>query len=469
MFENRFGIYLMGLSIFVGLIGMYGGMKNTLFRKENTRLKIMGGIVIFVLLTIYADYLIFDYPPAYNRREKIINGKVIEYKCISTSWKSNLVTLSIKLIEDQTKEIYSFPDITGIDNLKRGSEIEIHFYEFTGALNRVITKVDGKELNYVKRDYPVNKTFEKLFAIGILSIQAVVMCYLARLEYVDGGRKKRGKKWCIVTCITAGIYGLFPWITYAMTDKSKEIGIGLSVIFTLYMIERYILAWQANIDEHLNEWQAIPLNEIQIKEEKKQRKAEEKRQFRKEMEEWERKENEKIEKKQSAIEMDRAKEHQFQQMNYSMTQRYCNLKFRCCMKNSVINAAGMGLALVFVTVIVLAFSSDKVFACFGYIVGVSVILALLIIGMGCIRGYHKNKKFKEIPASGKLLEYATVVVEIGKEKRFLCSDGHEEVWRMEYDDDAEVKEGQEAVVIYVPSTGEMITEKPDILHKIFEG
>ena len=246
-----------------------------------------------------------------------------------------------------------------------------------------------------------------------------------------------------MTCITAGIYGLFPWITYTMTDKSQEIGIGLYIIFTLYMVERYILAWKVNIDEHLNEWQAIPLNEIRIKKEKKQRKAEEKRQFRKEMEEWERKENEKIEKKQSAIETDRAKEHQFQQMNYSMTQQYCNMKFRYRMKNSVMNAIAMGMTLMFATAIVLAFSSDKIFAWYGYIVGVSVILGFLIIGMGCIRGYHKHKKFKEIPESGKPLEYTTVVAEIGEEKRFLCSDGHEEVWKMKYDDDAEVKDGQE--------------------------
>ena len=194
MFENSVEIYLIGLFVFGGLISLCGFMKNILFRKENTRLKIVGGIVIFVLLTIYVDCWIFNYPPAYNRREKIINGKVIEYRRTSTiDWKHDLVRFSIKLIEDQTKVIYSFSGIQGIDNLKRGSEIEIHFYEFTGGLNRVITKVDGKEINYLKRDYPVNKTYEKLFAIGILSIQAVVMCYLARLEYIEGGRKKEEK------------------------------------------------------------------------------------------------------------------------------------------------------------------------------------------------------------------------------------------------------------------------------------
>ncbi len=469
MLNERSQYYKLGICLIVMLITYHGAISAIWFRKNNTKWSIRFFSLILISAIVGAAIMVYNFPVCYNRVDKKITGTVVEYTCLEISGRNEIRTYTLTLKNSKNGKLCEYQKIEVGQPLRKGDKVEIHYYGFIGGSNRIITEVNGKELYYKKRDYPINKTYEKLFAIGILSIQAVVMCYLARLDYIEGGRKKRGKNWCIVTCITAGIYGLFPWITYAMTDKSKEIGIGLSVIFTLYMIERYILVWKAKIDEHLNEWQAIPLNEIRIKEEKKQRKAEEKRQFRKEMEEWERKENEKIEKKQSAIETDRAKEHQFQQMNYSMTQRYCNMKFRCRMKNSVINAVGMGMTLVFVTVIVFAFSSDKVFAWFGYIVSVSVILALLIIGVGSIRGYHKNKKFKEIPASGKPLEYATVVVEIGKEKRLLCSDGHEEVWRMEYDDDAEVKEGQEAVVIYVPSAGEMITEKPDILHKIFEG
>lgn len=468
MLGQRLGFYVSDIFLIALLISHYGVINGVLFRKNNTRWVIRFCSLALIPVMWYAITTVYSIPASYNRVEKKITGTVVEHTCVDISTIREIRTYTLLLKDETTGELYKCQKVSVHKKIRKGDEVEVHYYGFICASNRMITKVNGKELYYKKIDYPINKTYEKLFAIGVLSIQAAVMCYLARLEYVKGGRKKRGKNWCIMTCITAGIYGLFPWITYTMTDKSKEIGIGLSAIFTIYMIERCILAWKANIDEHLNEWQAIPLNEIRIKEEKKQRKAEEKRQFRKEMEEWERKENEKIEKKQSATETDRAKEHQFQQMNYLMTQQYCNLKFRCCMKNSVINAAGMGLTLVFVTVIVLAFSSDKVFAWFGYIVGVSVVLALLIIGMGCIRGYHKNKKFKEIPASGKPLEYTTVVAEIGEEKRFLCSDGHEEVWKMK-DDDMKVKEGQEAVVIYVPSTGEMITEKPDILHKIFEG
>ena len=132
------------------------------------------------------------------------------------------------------------------------------------------------------------------------------------------------------------------------------------------------------------------------------------------------------------------------------------------MENGVLLAGVLVAAAAYIPL-----NSDKLFAWYKYIVSTSVILGVLIIISGCIRGMRNYKKFKEIPASGKPLEYTTVVAEIGEEKKFRCSDGHEEVWRMEYDDDAKVKDGHEVVVIYAPSTGEFMTEKTDILDRIY--
>ena len=75
--------------------------------------------------------------------------------------------------------------------MKKGDEIEIHFYEFYGAQSRMIAKVNGKELYYVKQDHPFNKTLEKFIGIGILNGHAIYMVYCAYREYVQGGRKKR--------------------------------------------------------------------------------------------------------------------------------------------------------------------------------------------------------------------------------------------------------------------------------------
>ena len=59
-----------------------------------------------------------------------------------------------------------------------------------------------------------------------------------------------------------------------MIYKGRQLGTCLVILFIIYVIERYILAWTANIDEHWEEWNNIPLNEAAIKEEKRREKRE---------------------------------------------------------------------------------------------------------------------------------------------------------------------------------------------------
>ena len=104
------------------------------------------------------------------------------------------MTYTIILKNKRTNNIYKFPNIIGIENeLKKGDEIEIHFYEFYGAQSQMIAKFNGKELYYVKQDHPFNKTLEKFIGIGILNGHAIYMVYCAYREYVQGGRKKEEK------------------------------------------------------------------------------------------------------------------------------------------------------------------------------------------------------------------------------------------------------------------------------------
>lgn len=57
---------------------------------------------------------------------------------------------------------------------------------------------------------------------------------------------------------------------------------------------------------------------------------------------------------------------------------------------------------------------------------VGALLAVFIPGIGYAIVYHKYKRLKNIDSSGCLLEYTNVVLDVGKETKFLCSDGHME-------------------------------------------
>ena len=468
MFNVRFGYYLGAICIFP-IILWYDGIKNTLFRKNNTRLHILSGMIGILIITLPAIFLIFNLPPTYNRIIKTVTGEVVKRQCIGTGYLNGLAAYSIILDDKDTNKIYNFPDVIGIENeLKKGDEIEIYLYEFYGAQSRIITKVNGKELYYIKQDHSFNKTLEKFIGIGTLNGHAIYMVYCAYREYIQGGRKKRGKGWCIITCATAGIYGLLPWITYKMIYKGRQLGTCLVILFIIYVIERYILAWTANIDEHREEWNNIPLNEAAIKEEKRREKERAKQQLAEEEAEQQRmdeKKEKKRQKRQLILEADNVTEHQFQQMSYYMTKQYCDYKFRKRMKNSVEGVAVIAL-LELAAAFVIPAMYDKLYKWYGYVAGAGVIIAILIFAVGYILVCRKNKKFKEAANAGYPLEYCIVIADVYNLKKFICSDGHMEEWKMRSDDDAKVKDGEEAVVIYSPSTHEMFTERKEVMNKV---
>lgn len=193
MFNVRFGYYLGAICIF-SIILWYDGIKNTLFRKNNTRLHILGGMIGILIITLPAIFLIFNLPPTYNRIIKTVTGEVVKYQCVEMGYFNDLETYSIILDDKDTNNIYKFPEIVGVaDKLKKGDEIEIRFYEFWGVQSRMIAKVNGKELYYIKQDHPFNKTLEKFIGIGILNYHAIYMVYCAYREYIQGGRKKEEK------------------------------------------------------------------------------------------------------------------------------------------------------------------------------------------------------------------------------------------------------------------------------------
>ena len=113
MFNVRFGYYLGAICIF-SIILWYDGIKNTLFRKNNTRLHILGGMIGILIITLPAIFLIFNLPPTYNRIIKTVTGEVVKYQCVEMGYFNDLETYSIILDDKDTNNIYKFPEIVGV-------------------------------------------------------------------------------------------------------------------------------------------------------------------------------------------------------------------------------------------------------------------------------------------------------------------------------------------------------------------
>lgn len=402
-------------------------------------------ILVYVVIILIQVNIVSNMPSlSYIYNKKVGTFEKMEFVALDRRIADRPVyTVTIRNCETQKLEKCKDIPIDYNYNLKKGTKLEIYALAQGYNPSYYIAKINGKTTPYFRKRYQL-RPYEREFAFLLLSINALLLFLLTRKDYILH-KKQCGKTWyrlCVLTCI---LYGSVPWIAYWNRDYEIKIKVPIVIIYLFLGFFEFSFARSISMLEKPELW-----------EKEKRKKLEEKQQFEKEMEEWNRKE----EKKQLAIEMDRSEEHQFQQMSYSVTKQYCNMKFRYKMKHSMESVLVLGV-LVAMAAFIGPLTLDKLLAWYSYIAIAGVFMILLIIGVGYRIAYHKHKQFKELLASGKVLEYTTVIAEIGKEKRFLCSDGHQKVWKMKYDD-MKVKEGQEVVVIYVPSTGEMITEKPDI-------
>ena len=52
-------------------------------------------------------------------------------------------------------------------------------------------------------------------------------------------------------------------------------------------------------------------------------------------------------------------------------------------------------------------------------------------------------------------EYCCIKEDVFENMKFRCSDGHDEIWRMNLDEEAKVKDGETVMVIFMPTAMEM--------------
>lgn len=95
-----------------------------------------------------------------------------------------------------------------------------------------------------------------------------------------------------------------------------------------------------------------------------------------------------------------------------------------------------------------------------------VLFWLLFIVLYSIHKRKKCKKFREAVRDNRPCESCKVTFVFDKEHRYIRSDGQERIESMGWDEDAKLKSGQDAVVVYIPFMDEFYTEMPETLKKV---
>lgn len=103
------------------------------------------------------------------------------------------------------------------------------------------------------------------------------------------------------------------------------------------------------------------------------------------------------------------------------------------------------------------------------IVVAGIIFALVMIIWGTKIFGKKWESYKMEMESRVLCEYCCIKEDVFENMKFRCSDGHDEIWRMNLDEEAKVKDGETVMVIFMPTAMEMRLERLPYMDKIWEG
>ena len=102
------------------------------------------------------------------------------------------------------------------------------------------------------------------------------------------------------------------------------------------------------------------------------------------------------------------------------------------------------------------------------VVKVGIFLWILVVGWYCWREKSKCKKFKQAVKDSRPCEICEVKMALGEEHKYIYSNGQEKIVWMEWDMEGKIKDGQPAVIVYIPLADEFYTDKPETIEMIKE-
>lgn len=150
----------------------------------------------------------------------------------------------------------------------------------------------------------------------------------------------------------------------------------------------------------------------------------------------------------------------FRQMSREQAEKYCTYKYEKRVKSDreIVELLECIYVLVGLGIYFFLEPNKRIFL--GIVICLAVITPIW-------RKYFPNKENILIKnASNSLCEYAFLKARIGKPIKYIRENGSEIIKFMDYDDEAEVKDGDDVAIIYLAEIHQIFTEKEEILKEI---
>lgn len=280
----------------------------------------------------------------------------------------------------------------------------------------------------------------------LLMLQSIEMLIISGREYVKHGKRKQGRRWFWFAAVLAELTILVPLAAIKYPQYGRVLSWSEVIMLILYVIAEMRLAWQANVGSNWKLWEEVRYI-------------------------WH------IEGEDSDTEEESPKYkeisyqvHQMQQMSISSSERYCRYRYKNGMKEVRFDkwaCVVVGLDSAFLArLVTLGSGSDA--SIWGIVVA-GIIFALVMIIWGTKIFGKKWESYKMEMESRVPCEYCCIKEDVFENMKFRCSDGHDEIWRMNLDEEAKVKDGETVMVIFMPTAMEMRLERLPYMDKIWEG
>ncbi len=444
-YKNIFGMLILG-----GILLFNADINVRRMKKDG---ELLGSFIIIFTVIIGVESIIFaKIPYVANELHEVIEGTVVDMQWDNKTQdrlvkdyyngnaEVNCYNINLKIGE----EIKKYKSVYVKDPIKEGDEIRIHIYKSI-VPSRVITRINGKMTKYFEYGYKYSKMEESLFFWSIIFIGGIYVV-LVSYKYYKYGKKAKG--WYRVAVISMIVYLSSFIISKKYPSYSNALGIGMAISLGIYAISLIGVYWKSlNVEETLtvpeNKNQEISqIQELQI--------------INEEISEPKGAEPKNIEKGYPIC--------QFTPVSNTFSRKYCTYRYKAERKEWFqMTVTISGLFIGFGSAIVLAMDGKE-----AQVIKAGSLLLLLIVGWYCWREKNKCKKFKQAVKDSRPCEICEVKMALGKEHKYIYSNGQEKIVWMEWDMEGKIKDGQPAVIVYIPLADKFYTDKPETIEMIKE-
>ena len=439
--------------------------------KEDTE-HFVAFIAVHTFMFAVTAILIARIPYVANELHEVVEGTVVSMQWSGKNWNKTIAKYyrgngeveyyDIVLNDGEKNEKYK--SVCVKDPINEGDKIQVHIYK--GVVpSRVITKINGETTKYYTYGYRYSQK-EKVITLLLVVFQGLAHITIATYEYYK--LKKKAKGWHRAAVISMVVYLSSFIISKKYPSHSNILGFSMVISLGIYVISVIRIYWKS-VGEDENpkvsdaEKQEAP--QILNVEERRTGSEDENREVsqiqepqitNEEISEPKGIEPENIEKGYPIC--------KFTPVSNTFSQKYCTYHYEVERKEWFqMTVTISGLFIGFGSIIAYALEEKE-----ELVVKVGIFLWILVVGWYCWREKSKCKKFKQAVKDSRPCEICEVKMALGEEHKYIYSNGQEKIVWMEWDMEGKIKDGQPAVIVYIPLADEFYTDKPETIEMIKE-